>query len=48
MTPQRWEFWLYRLDQLAKQESGLSREIRQSALDAAQAMREAGGTLGGP
>ncbi|KAK3899515.1 hypothetical protein C8A05DRAFT_36861 [Staphylotrichum tortipilum] len=47
VSPERWEFWLYRLDQLANQESGLSQEIRQSALDAAQAMREAGKALAG-
>ncbi|KAK3896408.1 hypothetical protein C8A05DRAFT_40064 [Staphylotrichum tortipilum] len=48
VSPERWEFWLYRLDQLANQESGLSQEIWQSALDAAQAMRGAGEALAGP
>ena len=42
---ERWQFWLHRLDELANQESGLSQETRQSALDAAQAMEEAGESL---
>ncbi|KAK3904058.1 hypothetical protein C8A05DRAFT_32195 [Staphylotrichum tortipilum] len=41
MCFERWQFWLHRLDQLANQESGLSPETRQGALDAAQMMREA-------
>jgi hypothetical protein len=41
MCFERWQFWLYRLDELASQESGLSQETRQSAFDAAQAMNEA-------
>jgi len=47
VTPERWEFWLYRLDQLANQKSPLSQETRQSALEAAQAMRDAGKALAG-
>jgi len=44
---ERWEFWLHRLDELANQESGLSQETRQTALDTAQTMREAGDALAG-
>ncbi len=42
---ERWQFWLHRLDELANQEFGLSQETRQSARDAAQAMKEAEGTV---
>jgi len=45
---ERWQFWLHRLDELANQESGLSQETRQSALNAARTMRETGDLLACP
>ena len=35
----RWNFWLYRLQELAEQESGLSEETRQTAVQAVHTMR---------
>jgi hypothetical protein len=39
MCLERWGFWLDRLEELGKEESGMSEEIRKAALEAAQTMR---------
>ncbi|KAK4238195.1 hypothetical protein C8A03DRAFT_33801 [Achaetomium macrosporum] len=40
MCFERWQFWLDRLCELAKSESGMSEETSQAALEAVHAMRE--------
>lgn len=41
MCPQRWHFWISRLEDIAKNETSLSEEVRQSAMEAAQNMKKA-------
>ena len=39
MCLQRWGFWMDRFEELGKEESGLSEEIRKSTLEIAQTMK---------
>lgn len=39
MCLQRWSFWLGRFEEVGKEESGISEEIRKAALDTVQLMR---------
>ena len=40
MCFERWQFWMDRLQQLAKEDSGLSEETRQTALETVQTMKK--------
>ncbi|KAL1843519.1 hypothetical protein VTJ49DRAFT_1112 [Mycothermus thermophilus] len=41
LCPERWAFWLARLDEIASEESGFGNPVRYAAFEAAKAMRAA-------
>lgn len=41
LCPDRWDFWLARLDDIASEASGFGDPVRHAALEAAKAMRAA-------
>jgi hypothetical protein len=45
MCLRRWGFWLNRLEELGKNDSGMSEAIRKTVLEAAQIMKTTEGTM---